>query len=59
MSQPKVLFTVEEDEKLVEMVAKCPCIYDVASPVYKDQMVKDNAWKEIAEYVERSGKEKI
>lgn len=50
---------VEEDEKLVEMVAKFPCIYDVASPVYKGQMVKDNAWKEIVEYVERSGKEKI
>ncbi|XP_069698200.1 transcription factor Adf-1-like [Periplaneta americana] len=54
MSEAKVLFTVLEDEKLVEVVSKFPCIFDVASPVYKDQTVKDIAWKEIAEFVERS-----
>lgn len=56
MGEAKVLFTVVEDEKLVECVSKCPCIYDLSSAVYKDQQVKENAWKEIAEFVQRSGK---
>ncbi|KAK9510151.1 hypothetical protein O3M35_004994 [Rhynocoris fuscipes] len=54
MSEAKVLFTVSEDEKLVQMVSKFPCIYDVYSLLYKAHSVKENAWKEIAEYVGRS-----
>ncbi|XKL61336.1 hypothetical protein PGB90_008393 [Kerria lacca] len=38
----KVLFIVEEDEKLVEMVAKHPCIFDISNSVYKDQSAKDS-----------------
>lgn len=59
MAMSKVLFSVLEDEKLIEVVAKFSCLYDLASPVYKNQLIKDNAWKEVAEQVERSGKNKI
>lgn len=52
----KIHFTAAEDEKLVEMVAKFDCLYDLTSPLYKNQVTKDNAWKEIAEHVERSSK---
>jgi len=52
----KVLFTVVEDEKLVEMVAKFNCLYDLSCTLYKNQTIKDNAWKEVAEQVKRSGK---
>ncbi|XP_022166411.1 uncharacterized protein LOC111030965 isoform X2 [Myzus persicae] len=50
----KILFSVIEDEKLVEMVAKFDCLYDLASPLYKNQLIKDNAWREIAEQINRS-----
>lgn len=52
----KVLFTVIEDEKLVEMVAKFICLYDLDCKLYKNQTIKDNAWKEVAEQVKISGK---
>lgn len=52
----KEFFTVAEDEKLVEIVSKYPCLYDLSSPMYKDQTAKESAWKEIAELVERTGK---
>jgi len=52
----KVLFTVVEDEKFVEMVAKFNCLYDLRCTLYKNQTTKDNAWKEVAEEVKRSGK---
>ncbi|GBN71981.1 hypothetical protein AVEN_218915-1 [Araneus ventricosus] len=54
MSDGKVLFTVKEDEKLVKILKKFPCIYDASLPQYKDQSVKDNAWLEISECIERS-----
>ncbi|CAH1106944.1 unnamed protein product [Psylliodes chrysocephalus] len=50
----KVLFTVTEDELLVELVAKHPALFDLAHSLYKDQVVKENAWKEIAEALSRS-----
>jgi len=53
---PKVLFTVTEDEKLVEIVAKFNCLNDLGCKLYKNQTIKDNAWKEVAEQVKRSGK---
>ncbi|CAG2059159.1 unnamed protein product, partial [Timema podura] len=43
MSEGKDIFTKGEDEKLVEMFSKFPCIYDVSSPIYKDQTVKNHA----------------
>lgn len=50
----KVLFSVQEDVKLVEVISKYPCLYDVAT--FKDQNEKDSALKEVAKYVQRSGK---
>ncbi|KAG5891619.1 hypothetical protein JTB14_037132 [Gonioctena quinquepunctata] len=50
----KVLFTAEEDETLVEWVGKYPCLYDLLS-TYKDQRIKDSAWKEIAEVLKKPG----
>lgn len=55
-SQEKINFSSPEDEKLIEAVAKHPSLYDLHCPLYKDQVVKDNAWKEVAESVGRSGK---
>lgn len=55
----KVLFSVLENENLVEVEAKFSCLYDLASPVYKNQLIKDNSWKEVAEQNEKSDKNKI
>lgn len=49
----KVLFSVREDIKLVEVVKKYPCLYDVTT--FKDQFEKDAAFREVARYVNRSG----
>lgn len=59
MNQTKVQFFGSEDEKLVNVMSNFSCIYDSESPMYKNHSVKDNAWMEIAEYVERSGKKKL
>ncbi|KAJ8965702.1 hypothetical protein NQ317_006743 [Molorchus minor] len=47
-------FSPEEDEKLVELVARHPALYDASHMEYKDQMMKENIWKEISNEVERS-----
>lgn len=52
----KVLFSCTEDENLVEVVSKFPCLFDLANPSYKNQLTKDNAWKEVAMFLGRSGK---
>nr|CAD7577129.1 unnamed protein product [Timema californicum] len=57
MSDSKVWFTAMEDEKLVEIVAKHPSLYDLENPLYKDQVIKDNAWKEVADHLRRSAKD--
>lgn len=57
MNDSKVLFTSTEDEKLVEIVAKYPSLYDKQNSIYKRQVVKDNAWKEIAEHLGRSAED--
>ncbi|KAJ8928544.1 hypothetical protein NQ314_018893 [Rhamnusium bicolor] len=47
-------FSPEEDEKLVELVARHPALYDAGHMEYKDQMMKENIWKEISNEVRRS-----
>jgi len=59
MSASKVLFSASEDEVLVDMVAKFPCLYDLACSAYKNLVTKDNAWKEVGEAVSRTGKKKF
>lgn len=51
----KLHFSAEEDEKLTESVRKHPALYEMQHALYRDTRVKDNIWKGIAEYVERSG----
>ena len=38
---------MEGDEKLVEVVRGFLCLWKVKARLYKDQTVKENAWKEI------------
>ncbi|KAJ8928436.1 hypothetical protein NQ314_019025 [Rhamnusium bicolor] len=47
-------FSPEEDEKLVELVARHPALYDAGHMEYKDQMMKEIIWKEISNEVRRS-----
>ncbi|KAG0711729.1 hypothetical protein GWK47_020003 [Chionoecetes opilio] len=41
-------FSDEQDEILVEEVAKHPLLWQLSHPKYKDQQVKDNVWAEVA-----------
>ena len=49
--QPKKSFKMDE-EKLVESVREYPCLWQVSSMKYKDEVqrsrAKENAWKEVA-----------
>ena len=46
---------VEQDELLIDAVRSYPCIYDIRSPEFKVALVKENAWKAIAETLQRTG----
>ena len=35
-------------EQLIESVRKLPCLYDTSTKEYKDEMVRENAWKRCA-----------
>ncbi|KAK0065155.1 zinc finger protein 26 [Biomphalaria pfeifferi] len=39
---------VEQDSKIVSAVEPHKCLYDVGLPDYKDGLLKDNIWKDIA-----------
>ena len=39
---------VMDEEKLIEAVRSCPCLWQVTSKGYKDIIAKENAWKEVA-----------
>ena len=38
-------------EQLIESVRKLPCLYDTSTKEYKDEMVRENAWKRVCEEV--------
>lgn len=59
MSSSMVKFTKEQDEILVESVAKHPPIYNPQSKDYKDLNIRDAIWKNISCNVGRSGKQNI
>ena len=42
----------EQDEKLSAVVLKYPCLYDKSKTDYKDNLVKNNAWKAVAEEID-------
>ncbi|XP_054288967.1 uncharacterized protein LOC129004415 [Macrosteles quadrilineatus] len=48
------VFTLEEDEKLVEAISPHPEIYNLRHPLYKDQRARNNVWEAISEEVGRS-----
>ena len=48
-------FSLEEDEVLVEEIAKHPSLWQLSHAKYKDQRVKDNIWAEVAEKVRKPG----
>jgi hypothetical protein len=45
-------FTRDEEMKLVELVSNSRCLYDSSQKDYRDGVVKDNAWKEIASHMD-------
>nr|CAD7259560.1 unnamed protein product [Timema shepardi] len=48
--------SIEEDESLIEEVAKPPSTFDISLPLYRDrdQRIKDNTWKDVSGIVGRS-----
>ncbi|CAG4953026.1 unnamed protein product [Parnassius apollo] len=36
------------DEKLIILVSKYECLFDITKPSYSDRIMKDNAWEEIS-----------
>lgn len=53
-TKTKFVFSPEEDEKLVEEVAKYPALFDLAHHDYRDQKLKDLIWNEISRVTGRS-----
>ncbi|KAF5299022.1 hypothetical protein FQR65_LT19541 [Abscondita terminalis] len=43
-----------EDEKLIEVVQLFRQVYDKGHPEFKNKRVKENAWRTIAEMLERT-----
>jgi len=59
MSSAMVKFNKEQDEILVECVAKHPPIYNPQNKNFKDLNIRDAIWKDISGHVGRSGKQNI
>lgn len=51
----KVVFSSEEDKVLSELVGCHPCLYDLKHLLYKDQTIRDNVWKQIANELNKPG----
>ncbi|KAL4148637.1 hypothetical protein QTP88_002817 [Uroleucon formosanum] len=47
-------FNSVDDEKLIECVRNYPDLYKLSDKNYKDNSVKENAWKEISHFVEKN-----
>ena len=45
---------VEQGELLIDAVRSYPCIYDVRNGEFKVTLVKENAWKAIADTLQRT-----
>lgn len=56
MSRKKVVFTPEEEEKLIESVRKNEELYNPGNNYFKNIMKKDEKWGLVAKEVGRSGK---
>lgn len=49
-------FSANDDEILIEDVQKFECIFNYESKNYKNFLIKENAWKEVAASVGKDGK---
>ena len=38
---------IVDKELLIEAVRKMPCLYDTTKKEYKDELVRENAWKSV------------
>lgn len=56
VSNDIVTWTIEEEEKLVEMWAERPCLYAIRTKEYSDRNKRQNAAREISDAVGKSGK---
>ncbi len=43
----QVRWTVQQEEKLIELWREKECLYDVSSQLYHDRVKKEAAWREI------------
>lgn len=46
----------EETELLIELVRKYPVLYNLKDKSYFNNNIKENAWKKIAEVLNKNGK---
>ena len=44
--------TIQENGELAEAVRKYPCLFEKSKKEYKDKIVTENAWKEVADQLE-------
>jgi len=53
-----VVFTHEEDSKLIELVSNHPCLFDLGNTFYRNILVKENVWQKISDVLRKAGKHK-
>lgn len=52
----RVFFTKEEDDDLIDKIKSHPVLYNIKLKSYKDIILKENVWCEIAKDMKRTGK---
>lgn len=51
----KTGFTTEEDKTSAELVWFHPCVFDLRHSTYKNQIIKENIWKQISNELNQPG----
>lgn len=49
-------FSDDEEEKLINIIAGHPVLYDTSNPNYRNNLVKDNVWKAIGKDLNKKSK---
>lgn len=52
----KVVFTIEEEQRLIDLVREEPALFNVRHPDFKKIKLRESKWLEISEKVGRSSK---
>lgn len=47
---------MEEEDKLINLVCKYPTLYDTSVENYKNNLIKDNIWKDIGRELKKNSK---